>query len=257
MAAAAATKSFRTGTKQIFLPDHMITFLRPKDNQPPQFATFKVPLTFNKLDIRDYLLHAYDVSVKGVRSQLRQQKPRRSAIHHRVSRPAPIKTMTVELASPFVWPARPADTEAWDSDAVVKRAEGLKRQRAWSVQIQKTGKMPLREQTGPDAARLALRDEARRLLREGGWQNKRVLDVRFGVKPTPADGAVRDLAKDTKVVEQGEDGMNMGEMQKVIEGMQAGAGGKKADLEGARKSALEVKKTPLLERGMGRRTDGR
>ncbi len=36
-----------------------------------------VPLKFNKLDLRDYLWHVYDVRVRGVRSQVKQQAPRR------------------------------------------------------------------------------------------------------------------------------------------------------------------------------------
>ncbi|KAI1503919.1 hypothetical protein F5X99DRAFT_406597 [Biscogniauxia marginata] len=178
-AAAAATRTFRIGRKKVFLPNHVITFLRPKDYQPPQFATFKVPLTFNKLDLRDYLFHAYNVPVLGVRSQLRAQRIRRSRFHKRIYRPPPIKTMTVELTKPFVWPARPVDKSPWNSVHTERNAQVQSRQRFWERTIQKTGKMPLRKDRPIPSARAALRDEARRLLREGGWENGRALDPKF------------------------------------------------------------------------------
>lgn len=157
----------------------MITFLRPRNNLPPNFASFKVPLRFNKLDLRDYLLHAYDVGTLAVRSQLRQQRPRRSKVHGRVYRPPPIKTMTVELAKPFVWPARPDDRSPWVSEREARRDQSARVQEGWRRKIQKTGKMPLRDHLPTPTARVNMQAEAKRLLREGGWRNEKKLDPKF------------------------------------------------------------------------------
>ncbi|KAL7627526.1 mitochondrial 54S ribosomal protein YmL41 [Parahypoxylon ruwenzoriense] len=170
---------FRIGTKRVFLPHHMITFLRPRGNQPPHFAIFKVPLKFNKLDLRDYLLHAYNVPVTGVRSQLRQQRPRRSKVHGRIYRPPPVKTMTVELTKAFVWPERPADVSAWNTPQLVKQHKSRTNNEKWHRKLQKKGTIPLRDEMGASFERKSLRKEAKRLLAEGGWKNDRVSDVRF------------------------------------------------------------------------------
>ncbi|OTA96152.1 hypothetical protein M434DRAFT_153109 [Hypoxylon sp. CO27-5] len=174
-----ASKLFRTGTKQVFLPDHTIAFLRPRDNQPPNFASFRVPLTFNKLDIRDYLLHAYNVPVLGVRSQLTQRRPRRSKMHHRIYRPPPVKTMTVELQQPFAWPKVPEDLGAWNSPQLEKRHNEMEKQKKMQKQAQKTGNLPLRDEVGSTSSRIAIRKEAQRLLKEGKWENDRKLDPKF------------------------------------------------------------------------------
>ncbi|XXG98539.1 hypothetical protein Hte_004863 [Hypoxylon texense] len=174
-----ASKVFRTGTKQIFLPSHIITLLRPRENQPPNFASFKVPLKFNKLDLRDYLLHAYNVPVLGVRSQLTQRRPRRSKMHHRIYRPPPVKTMTVELQKPFAWPEVPADLTAWNSPHNEKRQQVTEKNDKWQKQAEKKGTFPLRDEFGTDSARMQLRKEAKRLLEEGNWENGKTLDPKF------------------------------------------------------------------------------
>ncbi|OTB08128.1 hypothetical protein M426DRAFT_317229 [Hypoxylon sp. CI-4A] len=185
-----ASKLFRTGTKQVFLPDHTVAFLRPRDNQPPNFASFRVPLTFNKLDIRDYLLNAYNVPVLGVRSQLTQRRPRRSKMHHRIYRPPPVKTMTVELHKPFSWPTPPEDLSPWNPPQLERRHKEIEAQEKWQKNAQKTGKLPLRDELGASKQRIELRKEAQRLLREGKWENDRTLDPRFTEgKKTPDGGA--------------------------------------------------------------------
>lgn len=176
----------------------MITFIRPKDNkQPPNFANFKVPLKFNKLDLRDYLYNVYGVRTFGIRSQLRQQRVRRSKVHGRITRPPPIKTMTAELARPFVWPARPtgAALDPWIPEREARRDAAIRRQQAQQRFIQKTGNMPLRDENRLSDSRLSLRGEARRLLQEGGWSNHRDLDPRFA-------GQEEELARLSKVEEE-------------------------------------------------------
>ncbi|KAI1273364.1 hypothetical protein F5Y07DRAFT_259229 [Xylaria sp. FL0933] len=180
--AAGLVKTFRTGTKKVFLPAHMVTFLRPKPNQPPTFATFKVPLTFNKFDIRDYLLHAYRTPVLAVRSQLRQQSIRRSTVHGRIYRPPPIKTMTVQLTQPFVWPRAPTDLRPWKRAGLANMLAKQRSDRILKAQIQQTGVMPLRDELKAPYERKRMKEEAKRLLKEGGWSNKREVDVRFTEK---------------------------------------------------------------------------
>ncbi|KAI1817824.1 hypothetical protein GGS20DRAFT_456818 [Poronia punctata] len=179
VAGKTAGKAFRIGLKQVFLPAHRITFLAPGKTTPPNFATFKVPLTFNKFDIRDYLLHVYRTPVLAVRSQLRAQRVRKSKVHGRIYRPPPIKTMTVELAQPFGWPRVPTDFKPWRSATSKKIMESQKRQRQSEAGVQKTGYMPLRDEVKQDDARKSLKKEAQRLLKVGGWENKRQLDPRF------------------------------------------------------------------------------
>ncbi|KAI1187203.1 hypothetical protein F5B17DRAFT_334117 [Nemania serpens] len=183
MATAAApaggslAKTFRTGTKQVFLPRHIVTLLAPRTNQPPTFATFEVPLTFNKLDLRDYLLHAYKTPVLAVRSHLKQQAVTR--LHGRVYRPPPIKTMTVELTQPFVWPRLPTDIKPWKKPEIARAKANEDRHEKYQKMVQKTGLMPLRDELPAEHERKELKKEAKRLLKEGGWTNKRPLDVRF------------------------------------------------------------------------------
>lgn len=96
--------------------------LPPRRIFSPNFATFQVPLRFNKLDLRDYLYHVYGVEVRSVRSWLTPQIPRRRYVEvdeddkprdmqfmkGQWYRPQPIKRMMVELTKPFSFPEPPA-----------------------------------------------------------------------------------------------------------------------------------------------------
>ena len=86
---------------------------------PPRFASFYVPLSFNKLDMRDYLRNAYGVKILNVRSVVEQQKITRmrrdgSGIGP-YRRPQSRKKMTVEMTEPFVWPDPPEDMSPYVS----------------------------------------------------------------------------------------------------------------------------------------------
>ncbi|KAK3353066.1 hypothetical protein B0T25DRAFT_590766 [Lasiosphaeria hispida] len=116
-AAKAAVKALRPiGGKQIFLPEHIIKMVRPKDNQPPNLATFSVPLTFNKFDIRDYLFHVYNVEVTAVRSFVNQRRLQKKFRIHAWYRPQAGKMMIAELVKPFVWPQLLGVTEREEFD---------------------------------------------------------------------------------------------------------------------------------------------
>ncbi|PSR81903.1 hypothetical protein BD289DRAFT_438476 [Coniella lustricola] len=110
---------FRLGQKQLYLPNNIVSFLRPKDGQSPTIATFEVPLTFNKLDFRDYLYHVYDVEVRSVRSFINQRLPAQRSLSGRSGkwyRPRSQKLMIVDLVKPFVWPERPTAEKMQDWD---------------------------------------------------------------------------------------------------------------------------------------------
>jgi large subunit ribosomal protein L23 len=96
----------------------VLTLLRTP-NSPPNFATFLVPLNLNKLDMRDYLFHAYGIRVHGVRSyiqmsKLTQDKPGSKRPKPRKwFRPKSIKKMMVEMERPFVWPEEPKEFDMY------------------------------------------------------------------------------------------------------------------------------------------------
>ncbi|KAK8128557.1 hypothetical protein PG984_009665 [Apiospora sp. TS-2023a] len=183
MAAKAASKPFKTGFKQVYLPDHVITFCRPtRQATLPQFATFKVPLHFNKLDMRDYLLHAYSVATLGVRSAVMRQPVARNPVTRRVQRPPAIKYMTVELQNPFVWPKEPSKEERkeWHDDQTEKRVEIQTKQDQQMKNYQLYGKLvdPAVEKRTAD--RTALAKQAKDLVSGATkWDNRRELDPKW------------------------------------------------------------------------------
>ncbi|KAI1179350.1 hypothetical protein F4777DRAFT_472014 [Nemania sp. FL0916] len=179
VAEAGGKLMFRTGKKQVFLPKYTVTFMAPPPKQPPIFATFKVPLTFNKFDLRDYLLHVYNTPVVGVRSLLRQQPITKHKVHGRAYRPPPIKIMTVQLTEPFVWPRPPTNMRPWKTPMKVNAEKSEKEQEEAQKLAQETGKMALRDEKKHTPSRKELRTEAKRLLKEGAWTNHRELDIRY------------------------------------------------------------------------------
>ncbi|KAF2483153.1 hypothetical protein BDY17DRAFT_250558 [Neohortaea acidophila] len=117
---------FKVGKKELFLPNFIITFLR-NQTLPANYARFEVPLWFSKLDLRDYLYHAYNVRIFSVTSYVKQQRARFGApggeenqtpMMRKWHRPRAKKFMTVQLERPFVWPEEPEDLTAWDKETV-------------------------------------------------------------------------------------------------------------------------------------------
>ncbi|RPB04260.1 hypothetical protein L873DRAFT_1759560 [Choiromyces venosus 120613-1] len=102
------------GTKKVFLPNFTLALVRTP-HLPPNYVQFIVPLNINKLDLKDYLLHAYNVEVLSVRSFIQQQNIQRAKNKDlnrpkiEWYRPRAIKKMTVELKEPFVYPPEPED----------------------------------------------------------------------------------------------------------------------------------------------------
>ncbi|KAG2416482.1 hypothetical protein HFD88_007697 [Aspergillus terreus] len=134
--------------KQVFLPDFTIALIRTPF-LPPRYASFYVPLNFNKLDMRDYLKNLYGVDVLGVRSFVEQQKitrlrPMNKFGYGKWRRPISKKKMTVEMKQPFVWPEAPKDMAPWEHDQFHKAAK-------YQSDMQKTQR--------PDAAMQAPKEE--------------------------------------------------------------------------------------------------
>ncbi|WEW60947.1 mitochondrial 54S ribosomal protein YmL41 [Emydomyces testavorans] len=107
--------------KQVYLPEFTITLIRTPF-LPPRYASFWVPLSFNKLDMKDYLKRLYNVDVIKVRSYVEQQKvtrerPMGKQGYGPLRRPMAKKKMTVEMIEPFVWPEAPTDFSPWERDA--------------------------------------------------------------------------------------------------------------------------------------------
>ncbi|KAI9888975.1 MAG: hypothetical protein M1814_006092 [Vezdaea aestivalis] len=168
------------GLKEIFLPNFKITFIR-SPFLPPKFASFWVPLTFNKLDMRDYMFHLYGVRALSVRSFV-QQTPAGFQVDNKkkgmMRLPAKFwhrrrakKKMTIEMDKPFIWPEPPTDFEPWDKEAfdVSEAAAMLAQDRAVKKQPTKLNfktrkQMAERASRVVDYDRLRVAARAKRLL---------------------------------------------------------------------------------------------
>lgn len=89
-------------------PKDTVILLRTK-HLGPRYASFIVPLHFNKLDMRDYLKSVYNVDILHIRSTITQAKIRQIPTMSKVgqgywARSASQKKMTVLLVKPFVYP---------------------------------------------------------------------------------------------------------------------------------------------------------
>ncbi|KAF2227164.1 hypothetical protein BDZ85DRAFT_212611 [Elsinoe ampelina] len=165
---------FRLGMKQVHLPSFRITLLHTP-SQSPYYATFLVPLHLNKLDLRDYLFHAYNLPVISITSRVLAsavepdgnpniERPLRGQLF----RPKPTKKMTVRMEKPFVWPPGPAQEElkeAWGQNTM----EGAR-----DAQKEFTRRMREKDTWVDVKDRESLRVQAKR-MREGkeGWRPPR------------------------------------------------------------------------------------
>ncbi|KAK3943886.1 hypothetical protein QBC46DRAFT_376528 [Diplogelasinospora grovesii] len=178
--AKTAQHRFPIGKKQVFLPNQVITFIRPKPKQPPNLASFVVPLRFNKLDLRDYLYHAYNVQVLKVRSFINERAPERRGNNNQGKwyRPQPQKMMVAELTKPFVWP-EPVKEDArgdWDHD-IWQRVEKQRKKTLAQQEAMGKSDIPLRTDMPTPEARKVLRKQAAEFLAdEKQWTNDQQLD---------------------------------------------------------------------------------
>ncbi|KAF9772032.1 hypothetical protein IL306_010295 [Fusarium sp. DS 682] len=170
---------FKLGQKQVFLPNHVITFLR-KEYLPPNEATFQVPLRFTKFDLRDYLWNLYNVEVTKVRSYVKQQPlTQRNSQLRSWYRPKPLKVMTVELAKPFQWPELPKDKTPW-SNELFKMREDTKEKRNKEQAAQQRFDIPLKSKQPMSKEREELAKLAQKLVTgEEKWTNDVILDPKW------------------------------------------------------------------------------
>ncbi|OJI96091.1 hypothetical protein ASPVEDRAFT_122817 [Aspergillus versicolor CBS 583.65] len=146
--------------KQIYLPNFTVALIRTPF-LPPRYASFYVPLNFNKLDMRDYLQRLYGVGVLSIRSYVEQQKvtrlrPQGKYGYGKLRRPTSKKRMTVEMKEPFVWPETPENMDAWEKDQFFKAAK-------YQDQIQKAQRPDAGMQPDKES-REAFDAEAKKLL---------------------------------------------------------------------------------------------
>lgn len=165
-----------------------MTFVRPKPRQSPYWATFRVPRTFTKFDLRDYLLHAYGVMTHRVTSwvaslpiQRKEQAWYGRPGDTRSYKPMPLKYMSVELDRPFVWPKDPEDTSPWDT-AMFRRLEKEQTDKQREHALNYKGQTPTRNenQYRRERDRRMLTDQARALLEgRATWDNGKRLDPKW------------------------------------------------------------------------------
>lgn len=166
---ALGRKPPKLGKKKIYLPDFTITLLNtPKS--PPTFASFIVPLKFNKLDMRDYLWNMYNLRCLDVRSYIIQQKiqfDRPGAIRPRREpyRPKAVKRMTIEMERSFVWPEF-GDLEKWDNKTYLASE---KEQEEFQEQLKPQARR------NPTKERESIAQQARNLIKESQLQKEQIL----------------------------------------------------------------------------------
>lgn len=186
--ASQAGPNFRIGGKQVFLPTAVVALVPPRNGRPSNFATFHVPLRFNKLDLRDYLYNCYNVEVLSVRSFIQQSKLELTKMKSdgkpgrtQTKRPESKKFMMVELVKPFVFPSKPADLSPWDHEqynAVVNEHKSMEK----NANMQRTGALKLSSPSAfPVSTSRVLQAQQALALRKGGvkWENNAKLDDKW------------------------------------------------------------------------------
>ncbi|KAG5518741.1 hypothetical protein PMAC_002710 [Pneumocystis sp. 'macacae'] len=105
---------FKLGKKLVYLPNIVFTLLRNHRLLPTQ-AVFKVPISVNKFDVRDYLFHLYKIQVIRVRSMVYYRKRIRSKDYLRtIKRTSAFKKVIVDMKEPFIYPEPPEDLDQWN-----------------------------------------------------------------------------------------------------------------------------------------------
>lgn len=107
-----------------------------------------------------------------MRSFINQPAPKQKFVGvGRMYRPRSQKMMIVELLKPFVWPARPDDSELDQFD--YKMFQQLSKERSAQVEQQKNAmSIPLRSHAPAKEDRVRLRKQAADIVERGEWKNK-------------------------------------------------------------------------------------
>ncbi|KAG5437150.1 hypothetical protein PCANB_001126 [Pneumocystis canis] len=100
--------------KPVYLPNIVFTLLRSPHLLPTQ-AAFKVPITVNKFDVRDYLFHLYKIEITRVRSMVCYRKRIRSKNYLRTLERTPAyKKVIIDMKEPFIYPEPPENLDPWN-----------------------------------------------------------------------------------------------------------------------------------------------
>ncbi|KAJ5456653.1 hypothetical protein N7530_011927 [Penicillium desertorum] len=131
-------------------------------NLTPRYAQFRVPLNFNKFDLRSYLWHLYGVGTLSIRSYVQAQPITRISRDGKGfgpwRRPKSQKRMTVELKEPFVYPEEPKDLTPWEHESWSKAEK-------WQIdQQEKENPRPNKGQEPDQQLRDAYKEQAKALL---------------------------------------------------------------------------------------------
>lgn len=163
-------------------PNHIISLVR-RETDPADWATFHVPLTFSKFDLRDYLFNLYNVEVKGVRSWVRRPTAPTKNNAGRYKRPSAEKYMTVEMTKPFVWPEAPVDLSPWDEELYTMREKMLAEQEEVR-ELRYKGKIPMASDGKLSYEEKRYRQLAQELLNGKKWKNGLTLDEKWDAPKT-------------------------------------------------------------------------
>lgn len=140
----------------------------------------------NKLDLRDYLWHAYGVRSLGITTRIlpnavQESNPNVERPVRSLFRPAPTKKMTVLMDKPFVWPSPPEKN-------VREEQFNTTQFRAASLEQEKQADKMRKRDTYVDVEdRKAMREQAERLLKgrekwrppgakDGSWAVRKRVD---------------------------------------------------------------------------------
>ncbi|KAJ6184538.1 hypothetical protein N7519_005839 [Penicillium mononematosum] len=131
-------------------------------NLTPRYAQFRVPLNFNKFDLRSYLWHLYGVGTLSIRSYVQAQPITRISRDGKGfgpwRRPKSQKRMTVELKEPFVYPEEPKDLTPWEHESWSKAEK-------WQIdQQEKENPRPNKGEEPDQQLRDAYKEQAKALL---------------------------------------------------------------------------------------------
>lgn len=147
-----------------------------------------MPLKFNKLDLRDYLWHAYGVEVRSVRSFISGRPlskhhefgDGREPIRHQTRRPRSEKKMLAELKVPFVFPSVPEDLSPWDND-IFKAVTELSESSSEDLRNLRVNRRRANVSDRPVSnSRISLAKQAEALrLRKEAWSNDSELDDKW------------------------------------------------------------------------------
>lgn len=151
-----------------------------KTHLPPNEAAFRVPLTFTKFDLRDYLWNVYNVEVTKVRSYVKAQPlTQRDNRPNSWYRPQSLKIMNVELVKPFQWPETPADLQPWNNELWTQRESRMKENRRQQWERQQMT-LQMKSRAPVSAERKQLGELASKMLKgEVEWENDVKLDPKW------------------------------------------------------------------------------